>query len=76
MAVETVGSPPPEANQLQAEIEKQLPNIIASFSEVLQKQFGFETVRVGGFTLVPAEASAENISCDETGCSVDSSPNK
>ncbi|HHP7243435.1 MAG TPA: hypothetical protein ACFE0H_01980 [Elainellaceae cyanobacterium] len=70
MAIETVGNPPPEADQLRAEIEKQLPNIIASFSQVLQDQFGFEGLRVGGFTLVPAEA-AENISCDEEGCSVD-----
>ncbi|MGD1854914.1 MAG: hypothetical protein ACFB2W_11760 [Leptolyngbyaceae cyanobacterium] len=71
MSVETVGNPPPEANQLRAEIEKQLPDIIASFSQVLQKQFGFESVRVGGFTLVPEEASADSISCDEESCSVD-----
>lgn len=71
MAVETVGNPPPEADQLRADIEKQLPNIIASFSEVLQQQFGFESLRVGGFTIVPAEADAESISCDEEGCSVD-----
>ncbi|MEO0351166.1 MAG: hypothetical protein AAF282_14085 [Cyanobacteria bacterium P01_A01_bin.15] len=71
MSVETVGNPPPEANQLRAEIEKQLPDIIASFSQVLQKQFGFESVRVGGFTLVPKEAAADSISCDEESCSVD-----
>ncbi|MGJ3245308.1 MAG: hypothetical protein ACFE0I_04445 [Elainellaceae cyanobacterium] len=70
MSIETVGNPPPEADQLRAEIEKQLPNIIASFSQVLQNQFGFEGLRVGGFTLVPAEA-AENISCNEESCSID-----
>ena len=71
MSVETVGNPPPEANQLRTEIEKQLPNIIASFSQVLQKQFGFEGIRVGGFTIVPEETATDTISCDEEGCSID-----
>ncbi len=75
MPVQTVGTPPPEADQLRADVEKQLPNIIASFSEVLQKQFGFENLRVGGFTVVPGsavpEAAENNISCDEEGCSLD-----
>ena len=70
MPVDAVGNPPPEADQLRAEIEKQLPNIINSFSQVLQEQFGFEGIRVGGFTIVPAEA-ANNISCNEEGCSID-----
>lgn len=70
MAVETVGTPPPEADRLRAEIENQLPDIIASFSEVLQKQFGFDSLRVGGFTIVPAEAAADSISCDEESCSI------
>ncbi|NEQ33556.1 MAG: hypothetical protein F6K04_21600 [Leptolyngbya sp. SIO4C5] len=70
MPVETVGNPPPEADQLRVELEKQLPDIIASFSQVLQEKFGFEGIRVGGFTIVPAEA-AEQISCDEESCSVD-----
>lgn len=70
MPVETVGSPPPEADQLRAEIEKQLPDIIASFSQVLQVQFGFENLRVGGFTIVPAEATADSLSCDEESCSI------
>lgn len=70
MSVETVGNPPPEANQLRAAIEKQLPDIIASFSQVLQKQFGFEGIRVGGFTIVPEEIAADSISCDEESCSV------
>ena len=70
MPVQTVGSSSPEADQLRGEIEEQLPNIIASFSEVLQKQFGFENLRVGGFTIVPKTAK-NNISCDEEGCSID-----
>ena len=70
MSVEAVGNPPPEADQLRVEIEKQLPDIIASFSQVLQEQFGFEGLRVGGFTVVPAEATADNISCDEESCTV------
>ncbi|MGP1383971.1 MAG: hypothetical protein ACTS2F_10460 [Thainema sp.] len=71
MPVEAVGNPPPEADQLRTEIEKQLPEIINSFSQVLQEQFGFEGIRVGGFTIVPAEAAANNISCNEEGCSID-----
>ncbi|MBE9062129.1 hypothetical protein [cf. Phormidesmis sp. LEGE 11477] len=69
MTIKTVGSPPPEAEQLRTDIEKQLPDIIASFSEVLQKKFGFEELRVGGFTVVPASEQG-NISCDEEGCAV------
>lgn len=71
MSVEAVGNPPPEANQLRGDIEKQLPDIIASFSEVLQNQFGFKGIRVGGFTIVPEEAATDSISCDEEGCSID-----
>lgn len=70
MPVETIGSPPPEADQLRAEIEQKLPDIIASFSQVLQNQFGFADLRVGGFTIVPAEAAADSISCDEESCSI------
>ncbi|EDX85509.1 hypothetical protein S7335_3210 [Synechococcus sp. PCC 7335] len=70
MTIKTVGTPPPEAEQLRADIEKQLPDIIDSLSEVLQKKFGFEDLRVGGFTIVPA-SSEGNISCDEDGCAVD-----
>ncbi len=69
MSIKTVGTPPPEAEQLRTEIEKQLPNIIASFSETLQKQFGFTDIRVGGFTIVPA-SSESSISCDEDSCEV------
>ncbi len=70
MPVETVGSPSPEADQLRPEIEKKLPDIIASFNQVLQEQFGFEGIRVGGFTVIPAEPTADGISCDEESCSV------
>ncbi|MEL6138119.1 MAG: hypothetical protein AAFR42_12020 [Cyanobacteria bacterium J06628_6] len=70
MPVEAVGTPPPEADQLRANVEKQLPDIIASFNQVLKEQFGFEGIRVGGFTILPAEATAEGISCDEEGCSI------
>ncbi|MEM7773446.1 MAG: hypothetical protein AAGA75_20460 [Cyanobacteria bacterium P01_E01_bin.6] len=70
MSVEAVGNPPPEADQLRSEIETQLPAIIESFSQVLQEQFGFEGLRVGGFTIVPAEAAADTISCDEEGCEI------
>lgn len=52
MPVQAVGSPPPEADQLRTEIESQLPSIIARFSEVLQKEFGFENLKVDGFTIV------------------------
>lgn len=71
MSVEPIGNPPPEAHQLRTEIEKQLPDIINSFSQVLQKQFGFENIRVGGFTIVPEEIATDSISCDEEGCSID-----
>ncbi len=72
MPVEAVGNPPPEADQLRVEIEKQLPAIIDSFSTVLKEQFGFEGVRVGGFTLVPVEETSTNsISCDNERCSID-----
>ena len=69
MTVKTVGNPPPSADELRTNIEQQLPTIIASFSQVLQEEFGFQDVRVGGFTVVPATAGG--ISCDEAGCSVE-----
>lgn len=69
MSVEAVGNPPPEADQLRSEIQQQLPDIIANFNQVLQEKFGFEGIRVGGFTIVPADA-ADRISCDEDSCSI------
>ena len=71
MPVEAVGNPPPEADQLREEIEQKLPEIIASFSQILQEQFGFEGVQVGGFTLMPQETSQNKISCDDEHCSID-----
>ncbi|MEM9770141.1 MAG: hypothetical protein AAF889_00820 [Cyanobacteria bacterium P01_D01_bin.73] len=71
MPVNAVGNPPPEADQLRKEVEKQLPAIIAQFNQVLQEQFGFKGIRVGGFTVVPEEIVTDsNISCDEEGCSI------
>ena len=71
MPVETVGNPPPEADQLRQDVEAKLPEIIASFSRVLHEQFGFYDVQVGGFTLVPKTPSAGKIACDQDGCSID-----
>ena len=70
MTVKTVGNPPPSADKLRTNIELLLPEIIASFSQVLQEEFGFQDVRVGGFTVVPATAGS-GISCDEAGCSIE-----
>ncbi|NEQ96109.1 MAG: hypothetical protein F6K30_05195 [Cyanothece sp. SIO2G6] len=70
MSVEAVGNPPPEADQIRLEIEAKLPEIISSFSQVLQQQFGFNDLQVGGFTVVPRQESGDKISCDEDGCSI------
>ena len=70
MSVESVGNPPAEADKLKSEIEEKLSDIIDSFNQVLREQFGFESIRVGGFSVVPVESVASNISCDEEGCSV------
>ena len=71
MTVETVGNPPPNAEQFRAEVEKQLPDIIASFNQVLQTEYGLKEVRGGGFTLVPSVTTASGLSCDEESCSID-----
>ena len=71
MSVEAVGSPPPEANQVRAVLEQRLPQIIASFNQVLRDQYGVVGVSVGGFTVVPASAEAVGITCDQDGCSID-----
>ncbi|MBE9076010.1 hypothetical protein IQ241_01655 [Romeria aff. gracilis LEGE 07310] len=70
MSIESIGNPPPAADELRAEIEKQLPDIIASFNQVLQEQFSFEGIRVGGFSVVPAENATDAIACDEESCSI------
>jgi S-formylglutathione hydrolase FrmB len=69
MSVETVGSPTPEADQVRSVLEQQLPQIIASFNQVLRDQYGIEGVSVGGFTVVPASAIAQ-VTCDQDGCLV------
>lgn len=70
MAVETVGTPPPEADQIKAVLEQQLPNIIASFNQVLRDQYGITGISVGGFTVVPESALAASVTCDQDGCSI------
>ena len=70
MAVETVGSPPPEADQIKTVLEQQLPNIIASFNQVLREQYGITGVSVGGFSVVPESAVAGTVVCDQEGCSI------
>ena len=70
MVVKTVGNPPSSADDLRENIEQQLPEIMASFNQILQEQFGFQAVRVGGFTVVPADAAASGISCNEESCSI------
>ncbi|MBE9111276.1 hypothetical protein IQ273_17865 [Nodosilinea sp. LEGE 07298] len=71
MPIETVGSPPPEADQVRSVLEQQLPDIIASFNQVLRDQYGVTGVSVGGFTVVPESAVASKVICDQDGCSVD-----
>lgn len=71
MPIEAVGNPPPEADQLRAELESKLPEIIASFSQVLQEQFGLTGIRVAGFSVVPESAIPAGVSCDEESCSID-----
>ncbi len=70
MPVEPVGDLPPEAEQLRLALEKQLPDILTHFSQILHQQFGFEGVRVGGFTVVPIDSNPERLSCNEEHCSI------
>ncbi len=70
MSVEAVGSPPPEADQVRAVLEQQLPQIIASFNQVLREQYGVVGVSVGGFTVVPRSSEVVGITCDQDGCSI------
>jgi cephalosporin-C deacetylase-like acetyl esterase len=71
MPIETVGSPPPEADQVRSVLEQQLPEIIASFNQVLREQYGVVGVSVGGFTVVPESALSSKVTCDQDGCSID-----
>lgn len=70
MPVETVGSPPPEADQVRSVLQEQLPEIIASFNQVLREQYGVAGVSVGGFTVVPESAVASRVTCDQDSCSI------
>ena len=70
MPVETVGSPPPEADQVRSVLEQQLPEIIASFNQVLREQYGVEGGSVGGITVVPESAVASKVICDQDSCSI------
>lgn len=71
MPIETVGSPPPEADQVRSVLQEQLSEIIASFNQVLRDQYGISGVSVGGFTVVPESAVASKVTCDQDGCSID-----
>ncbi|MBD0267414.1 MAG: hypothetical protein ICV77_03875 [Cyanobacteria bacterium Co-bin8] len=71
MPVEAVGNPPPEADQLRSALEKQLPEIIASFNQVLRDQYGLSGISVGGFTVVPEGAVPSTVICDQESCSVE-----
>ncbi|MFZ4639337.1 MAG: hypothetical protein ACOYMP_02880 [Nodosilinea sp.] len=70
MSVETVGNPPPEVDQVRSVLQEQLPQIIASFNQVLRDQYGISGVSVGGFTVVPASSVAGEITCDQENCSI------
>ena len=70
MSVETVGSLPPEADQVRSVLEQQLPEIISSFNQVLRDQYGMVGISVGGFTVVPESAVTSKVTCDQDGCSV------
>lgn len=69
MAVETIGNPTPEADQLRVALETQLPNIIASFNQVLREQYGLTGISVARFTVIP-DTTTDSVSCDEDGCSI------
>lgn len=71
MPVETVGNPPPEADQLRSALEQQLPKIIASFNQILHEQYGFSGISVGGFTVVPEGAMPATVTCDQESCSLE-----
>lgn len=69
MSVEAVGNVPPEADHIRSTIENQLPEIIASFNQVLREQYNLEGISVGGFTVVPAGATS-TVTCDQDTCTV------
>jgi hypothetical protein len=71
MAVETIGDPTPEAEQLRMVLETQLPNIIESFNTVLREQYGLTGISVARFTVIPDQPAPAGVSCDQDGCSID-----
>ncbi len=71
MSVKAVGNPPPEADQVRAVLEDQLPDIIASFNQVLREKYNISGISIGGFTVVPESAVPSSVTCDQDGCSVD-----
>ncbi|MGF1515146.1 MAG: hypothetical protein ACFB5Z_15820 [Elainellaceae cyanobacterium] len=71
MSVKAVGNPPPEANQIKDVLEERLPEIIASFNQVLREQYNVTGISVGGFTVVPESAMSGSVTCDQDSCSVD-----
>ncbi len=70
MSIETVGSPPPEVDQIRSVLEQQLPEIIASFNRVLRDEYGITGISVGGFTVVPESALAGKVTCDQDHCEI------
>ncbi|HIK46283.1 MAG TPA: hypothetical protein IGR64_15590 [Leptolyngbyaceae cyanobacterium M65_K2018_010] len=70
MSVETVGSPSPEADRIRSVLEQQLPDIIASFNQVLREQYGLTGISVGGFTVVPESALATRVTCNQETCTI------
>jgi cephalosporin-C deacetylase-like acetyl esterase len=51
-------------------LEQQLPDIIASFNQVLREQYGMTGISVGGFTVVPEAAVAGKVTCDQDHCEI------
>ena len=51
-------------------LEQRLPQIIASFNQILRDQYGVVGVSVGGFTVIPSSSEAVGITCDQDGCSI------
>ncbi len=70
MPIEPVGDLPPEAEQLRLALEKNLPDILARFNQVLHQELGCESIRVGKFTVVPSNSEPERLSCNEEHCSI------
>jgi hypothetical protein len=72
MPVESIGNPPPEAEQLKSALEQLLPDILASFNQVLHEQYKLQGIRVSHFAVVPDTSTAQRVTCDQTGCAIES----